>query len=57
MILKQEKVSGWGTPRPEYKDVLKHPSRRVIPGMTRISVAVALGPKWGRVKDSEGHEG
>lgn len=55
--MKQAKVSGWGTPRPEYKDVLKHPSRRVIPGMTRTSMAVALGPKWGRVKDSEGHEG
>lgn len=53
MILEQEKARGWGTPRPEYEDILKrHPSR-----MTRTSMAVARGPNAGRVKDSEGHEG
>lgn len=45
MILEQKKVSDWGTPRPEHKDVLKHPSRRLILGMTRASMAVAQGPK------------
>lgn len=47
MILEQEKARGWGTPRPEYKNVLKHPSRRVIPGMTRTSMAVAREPMGG----------
>lgn len=57
MILEQEKASGWEAPRPEYKDVLKYPSGRVIPGMTRTSMAVAQGPKEGRVEDSEGDKG